>query len=434
MIQPLKPLGSLQNLVAALLLAGLVLSLAGPAAARQYSSIVVDFESGQVLSQYRADTLNRPASMTKMMTLYMLFDAVKAGKYTMNSKLKVSRRAEGMAPSKLGLRRGQTITVKNAILALVTKSANDVAVVVAEAMGGTESKFALMMTKKARNDLGMTRTTFRNASGLPNRAQRSTARDMARLSIALLTDHKDFYHYFATQKFTYNGRTYGNHNKLLKYYKGTDGIKTGYTRASGFNLAASVKRNGRRLVAVVFGGRKGSSRDKQMMKLLNRGFAKTVVAYNKVNPTKLAAPKPLKLARAIGQRQQLDRLVATVNSVSLVSQAQASVSKTDSTSSLSGMRVALAKPTPAAASQGPWAVQVGAYKRAAPAKQRAIQALGKVPDIMNTAQVAVTPRKSKNGTLYRARLVGLSESTARNACRQLEKKAVNCLVIRHKAS
>jgi|TARA_R110002072_G_scaffold11431_17_gene51693 D-alanyl-D-alanine carboxypeptidase len=408
----------------ALLFAGLVLTLTGPATARQYSSIVIDFESGQVLSQSRADILNRPASMTKMMTLYMLFDALDAGKLTLKTRLKVSRRAAGMAPSKLGLKRGQTISVENAILALVTKSANDVAVVVAEALGGTEAKFARMMTEKARKKLGMTRTTFRNASGLPNRNQRSTARDMARLSIALLRDHKKYYAYFSTTKFTYKGRSYGNHNQLLKYYEGTDGIKTGYTRSSGYNLAASVERDGRRLVAVVFGGKKSSSRDKQMVKLLDRGFATTMVAYKQVKPTQLAAPKPMQLAQQIGKRQQLDQLVASVSSLSLVSAANAQTPSAEGQTDAESVNADI----------GPWAVQVGAYRRPAPAKQRALQALDKIPNLQNTAKVAVTPRKGKTGTLYRARLVGLSESTARSACQLLEKKAVNCLVVLHNAS
>ena len=229
-------------------------------ATARYASMVVDAESGQVLHAVNADTRNYPASLTKMMTLFLVFDALEKGTLRLDQPLPVSKRAAGMPPSKLGLKQGQTITVEDAILALVTKSANDVAVVIAEALGGQETTFAKMMTERAQ-ELGMSRTTFRNASGLPNRGQKSTARDMVRLAQALMEDHDKYYHYFSTQSFTYQGRTYRNHNRLLKGYKGTDGIKTGYIRASGFNLVSSVERDGRRVIAVVFGGKTSRSRD-----------------------------------------------------------------------------------------------------------------------------------------------------------------------------
>jgi D-alanyl-D-alanine carboxypeptidase len=220
---------------------------------------VVDAGTGEVLHQVNADTRNYPASLTKMMTLYLAFEALDRGRLKMDQTLSVSRRA-------------QSIKVKDAILALVTKSANDAAVVIAEALAGSEIKFAQKMTAKARA-LGMTRTNFRNASGLPNRRQLSTARDMARLAQALIEDYPQFYTYFSTEKFTYKGRTYSNHNSLLRRYAGTDGLKTGYTRASGFNLAASSLRDGRRLIAVVFGGKTASSRDRHITGLLDKGFA-----------------------------------------------------------------------------------------------------------------------------------------------------------------
>ena len=238
----------------------------------RYASIVVDEQTGKVLHASNPDRRRYPASLTKMMTLYMVFDALKRGKLKLNQRLKVSRRAQGMAPSKLGLRRGQTITVKDAILALITKSANDVAVVVAEALGKTEINFAKMMTAKAKS-LGMLKTRFRNASGLPNRRQISTARDMATLARRLIKDYPQFYHFFGTQRFSYKRRTYRNHNKLLRAYPDVDGIKTGYIRASGFNLVASTKRYGRRLIGVVFGGKSAKSRDRHMRKLFNRAYA-----------------------------------------------------------------------------------------------------------------------------------------------------------------
>ena len=260
--------------LAVALMLGLLIALqTGPAEARRYASIVIDASNGRVLHAENPDRKAYPASLTKIMTLYMVFEALENGALTMNSKLKVSRRAARMPPSKLGLRAGQTIKVKDAMLALMTKSANDVAVTVAEALGGTESNFARLMTRQARA-LGMSRTTFRNASGLPNGKQLSTARDMSKLARIVLRKFPKYYKYFSTRSFTYRGRAYNNHNKLLKSFLGTDGIKTGYTHASGFNLVASAVRDRRRLIGVVFGGKTGRSRDKHMKTLLTRAFAK----------------------------------------------------------------------------------------------------------------------------------------------------------------
>ena len=247
-------------------------ALAGtPQAQAGYASFVMDAQTGQIFHARNADTRNFPASLTKIMTLFMVFEALDTGKLSLDQRLPVSRRAAGQTPSKLGLKVGQTVTVDAAIRALSVKSANDVATVVAEAIGGTEIKFAQMMTRRARA-LGMSRTTFKNASGLPNRGQLSTARDMAILAKEMLDRFPARYAYFSDLTFKYGTRTFSNHNKLLRTYDGMDGIKTGYIRASGYNLVASVERNGHRLVGVVFGGRTGASRDKHMIKLLDRGF------------------------------------------------------------------------------------------------------------------------------------------------------------------
>lgn len=268
------------------MLGTVVLLNADAAEARRYASIVIDASNGQVLHADNPDRKAYPASLTKIMTLYMVFEALESGKLTMNSKLKVSKRAARMPPSKLGLRSGQTIKVRDAVMALVTKSANDVAVVVAEAIGGTESNFARMMTREARS-IGMSRTTFRNASGLPNTKQLSTARDMSKLARVVMRKFPKYYTLFSTTTFTYKGRKYGNHNKLLKGFWGTDGIKTGYTHASGFNLVASTMRNNRRLIGVVFGGKTGRSRDKHMKKLLANAFKK---AGKRSIPALVSAP------------------------------------------------------------------------------------------------------------------------------------------------
>lgn len=228
---------TVRTLLAALAMVTLGAGL--PAAAEKYASIVVDLETGEVLHARHADELRYPASLTKTMTLYMLFDALKSGEVKLNERLPVSRHAASQPPSSLRLRAGSTISVKDAIYALVTKSANDVAVVVAERLGGSESRFATLMTAKARA-MGMDNTTFKNASGLPDDGQLSTARDMAVLAQRVLEDHADYYGYFSNTKFTWGRATYKNHNGLIGKVDGVDGIKTGYTRASGFNLMASA--------------------------------------------------------------------------------------------------------------------------------------------------------------------------------------------------
>ena len=233
----------------------------------KYAAYVIDVKSGKVLYSRHADSYRYPASLTKMMTLYMVFEQLEAGKLSLNSRLKVSKYAAGRPPTKLGLKVGGTLKVKDAILGLVTKSANDAASVIAENLGGSESKFAEMMTAKARS-IGMSRTTFKNASGLPNSRQKTTAKDMALLGRALKDRFPSYYKYFSTRSFKYAGRTFGNHNKLLGRVKGVDGIKTGYTRASGFNLVTNVETRDRHIVAVVLGGRTGASRDAHMRDLI----------------------------------------------------------------------------------------------------------------------------------------------------------------------
>lgn len=238
----------------------------------RYASIVVDGDSGRVLAATNADHTLYPASLTKIMTLYMAFEALKRGEFTLKQVLQVSAHAAAMTPTELGLKAGETITAEQAILGLVTRSANDAAVVLAEALGGTEAEFGKRMTERAF-DLGMDQTNFANASGLPNPRQVSSARDMALLAMAMLRDHRVEYKYFSTFRFTYRGRAYYNHNRLLGLYKGTDGVKTGYTHASGYNLVASSLREGRRVIAVVFGGSSGRARDAHMIQLLDQGFS-----------------------------------------------------------------------------------------------------------------------------------------------------------------
>ena len=240
-------------------------------AAPKFSAIAVDARTGKILFGKNIDSYRYPASMTKMMTLYLLFEDLKRGKISLNTPLRVSRYAASRPPSKIGFRKGQTILVRHAIMALVTKSANDVATAIAENLSGSEKAFARRMTRTARR-IGMTKTTFRNASGLPNRSQMTTARDMATLGLRLQRDFPRSYKYFSTRRFSYRGRRYGNHNRLLGRIQGVDGIKTGYTRASGFNLTSSVRRGRKRIVAVVMGGRTGGARNRYMTNLIAKVF------------------------------------------------------------------------------------------------------------------------------------------------------------------
>ena len=388
--------------------------LAGAPAQARYASIVVDFETGKVLHETNADTRNYPASLAKMMTLYLAFEALQSGDLTLDQQLNISRRAAGMPSSKLGLRAGKKISVKNVILALVTKSANDAAVVMAEALGGKEYKFAQLMTKKARA-LGMAKTRFRNASGLPNRSQVSTARDMAVLARALIRDYPEFYELFSTPKFTYQGKTHNNHNRLLRYYEGTDGIKTGYIRASGFNLVASAVRNGRRVIAVVFGGKTPRSRDRHIARLMDTAFAQMgsigvakipappapkpvqVVADLATAPTDAAAPEPLDIGEG------------DVDIADLGSSEQAALTLA-------------------------WGVQVGAFYKHRSAERAALAAATRAPEQLSEARVLVTDIRGRRGRIYRARLIGLSESGARDACSRLKAAKVDCLVVQVDAS
>jgi len=243
-----------------LALAG-VLAVSSPAQSREdrYAAIVVDAATGEVLHSVNPNQRNFPASLTKMMTLYLVFDELKHKHLKLTDRIAFSGNAEAQAPSKLGLHAGQSITVEQGILALVTRSANDVAVAFAEHIGGTEEDFSRLMTAKARA-IGMSRSTFVNASGLPNQEQLSTARDMATLARALIHQFPEYYSYFQVRKFRFNGQTIFSHNRMLQSYKGAEGMKTGYIRASGFNLVAAAKRGGRRLVGVVFGGDTASHR------------------------------------------------------------------------------------------------------------------------------------------------------------------------------
>jgi D-alanyl-D-alanine carboxypeptidase len=365
--------------------------IAFPGAAHaKYAAFVMDAQSGQVFYARNADRKLFPASLTKMMTLYMAFEALNTGKLTLDQPLPVSRRAAGQAPSKLGLKAGQTITVERAINALAVKSANDVATVMGEAIGGTEANFARLMTKRARA-LGMSKTTFMNASGLPNSRQKSTARDMATLGKALLDDFPDYYSYFSKLTFQHGKRTYRSHNKLLRSYEGMDGIKTGYIRASGFNLVASAERDGVRLIGVVFGGKTGQSRDAHMASLLNRSWGQA-----QSGSTLAALPQPKPALPGIGAE-----------------------------SPIPAPRLARAEPE----ADIRWGVQIGAFRGQSRASSAAGFTAQRLHDLPTTATVEVTPLHGERETLYRARIVGMERTIASQVCRELRRSGSPCVMV-----
>lgn len=251
-----------------------------------YAAFVVDVKTGRTLHEENADATRHPASLTKVMTLYLLFERLERGELRLNSPLSVSARAAAEPPSKLGLRAGSTISVENAILGLVTRSANDAATVIAENLAGSVEAFAREMTDTARA-LGMRRTTFRNPHGLPNSAQVTTARDLSLLAIAVQDRFPQYYHYFSRRSFQFAGRAHPNHNRLLGRVEGVDGIKTGFIRASGFNLMTNAKTRDRHIVTIVLGGRSGAHRDGIVQRLVERHLPR---AFAGARQTPLVAP------------------------------------------------------------------------------------------------------------------------------------------------
>lgn len=392
----------------------------------RYAAIVLDADTGRVLHAANPDTRNYPASLTKMMTLYLVFEALESGQLKLKQRLPVSARAAGMTPSKLGVKRGESITVETVILALVTKSANDAAVVVAEYLGGTEAKFARLMTKKARA-IGMRRTRFRNASGLPNRRQLSTARDMAVLANRLVQDFPQQYRYFSRQRYTFRGKEFKNHNTLLRTYPGTDGIKTGYIRASGFNLAASVTRNGRRLIGVVFGGRTAKSRDRHMAKLLERAFNKVSVAATKptVPPKTKPAAAPPKRAVAVKPRSKPAAAVVSRAKPRAAPRPQPAPARQPSWRQ--SYPALTARPA-----REEWAIQVGAYRDIEPARAVLRKAIARIPKLTENTRVSISPFTAGDTLMYRARLIGLSSASAKRACKRLERRKIPCVAIASK--
>ncbi len=399
---------------------GLLTSL--PAMANpKYASIIVEESSGRVLYSRNADKQLFPASLTKIMTLYLLFESLQNRRITLSTLMKVSKVAASRSPSKLYLKPGQTITVENAILALVTKSANDVATVVSEHLGGSERNFAKKMTRKAKA-IGMKRTIFKNASGLPNQAQLSTARDMARLGIAIRRDFPQYFKYFNSTSFNWKGRKFRNHNKLLTQFAGTDGIKTGYINASGFNLVATTERNGVRLVGVVFGGKTGKSRDKHMISLLNRQFKRIKPVQVKSTPlpaTPLSRPDNFLAANlhpefqkppVTKDRQIVSRPLVRAETISLAP-------------SVNTLPRQVSVPSPL------WSIQVGSFTRRVSAHKAAIKARRTASDELNLTPAELSVVTRGGLPLWRVRFRNLDENQARAACAALLSAGSACIAL-----
>lgn len=378
-----------------LIIFSLLLIPASAWANERYAGIVWDITSGKVLYSDAADERRYPASLTKMMTLFVLFEDLERGRVTLKTPLKVSPHAAAQVPTKLGLRAGETIPVEVAIKALVTRSANDAAVVIAENLAGSEPAFAERMTRTA-HDLGMTSTRFRNASGLPNPDQVTTARDMMMLGAALQVRFPRYYAYFKTRAFTYKGRTYRSHNRLVGRVNGVDGIKTGYIRASGFNVVTSARRGGRKIVAVVLGGRTAKSRDSHMASLISRhlpkaqagkGYAAAVLAMVMRPPVVVASADP-----SLGTTAVVDTAAAAL---------------------------------PEATNSG-HLIQIGAL----PSSEAAERMLKEAQSTYSGILAGLTPVTETYKNFVRARFAGFADrEAARDACEQLRKHEVPCLAL-----
>jgi D-alanyl-D-alanine carboxypeptidase len=402
------------------------LGTVGFAPARVSGSIVLDADTGRVLSESSADAVTYPASLTKMMTLYLTFEALNAGRLRLDQYLPVSLEAASKSPTKLGLRPGDSVAVQDLILGIVTRSANDAAAVLAEGIGGSEPAFADRMNRKSQQ-LGMRSTTYRNASGLPDPEQHTTARDTAQLALALYHDYPREYRYFSTREFYFRGHLIVGHDHLLDWYPGADGIKTGYIRASGFNLATSAVREGHRLIGVVLGGVSGGARDREMGVLLDQGFQGLGVAPATMTARREAPPPTAAPGAVVAEAQQpappsrgkpgllgkaATRLAANL---SPVSRAEAATLPPHEP----------AQPMPAV---DRWGIQLGAF-HSPPAAEKAAQVAASLPVARGKPMQIVEAGKPAKTRFYRARLLNFSPREAQSACALLHKKKLECSVV-----
>jgi D-alanyl-D-alanine carboxypeptidase len=383
-----------------------------PTSQPKYAAIVVDANSGEVLYENRPDSPRYPASITKVMTLYLAFEAIAEGRLKLTDRIVVSPRAAAQPPTKLGLRPGETISVDDALRSLSVQSANDMAVAVAEKLGGTEARFAALMTLRGQ-ELGMNSTRFVNASGLPDSRQISTARDIAILSRSVMRDFPQYYSYFSAQQFAYRGRTMRNHNGLLGKMPGVDGIKTGYTNASGFNVSTSAVRNGRRLIAVVLGGSSSAARDNNAEDLLLTSFD--------VLQRRAQGDKTVTVAKSLFEPSASGRVTRPPTGQGDAEQAGLHIELTNNPASATALS---ARPA-AAAPKGRWGIQVGAFKQQSLASKQ----LRLVEQRFASAVSKGDGTVQKAGTSYRAQFKGLAEREAKSACDTLKAKRQVCMVL-----
>lgn len=414
-----------------LLLATFALALGCATAVAGTASLVLDARTGKVLSSENPDVLNHPASLTKMMTVYMAFEAIKRGKISWDSKIKVSKAAAAKPPMRLGLKPGMTITVREAMLGMIVRSGNDAAAAMAEKLGGSEANFARMMTAKARQ-LGMNKSVFVNASGLPASRQVTTAREMSTLAVALMRDFPRDYRLFATKSFNFRGRKVRGHNNLMYRYDGMDGIKTGYTNASGFNLVSAVKDGNRRVVGVVLGGRTARSRDAKMAALLDRHVGKAAKGGRQLvastrggkrveSPVEIAAletaevPMPYTAPQRASQ-DSVAALIAATSKTAIPAERPTEMAELDSAA--------------IAPASGGWQIQISAAPSAEAARMLLAQARSEAGAPLAEASPYTEAVGKGAGTVYRARFVGFSSrDAAAAACDALKQRSYDCMML-----
>lgn len=443
----------------------------------KYAALVIHADTGDILFDRYSTQKRYPASLTKMMTLYLLFEQLEEGKVTLETKLTVSRNAASMPASKLGIDAGETITVEDAIHALVIKSANDIAVVVAEKIGGSETRFAQLMTEKAWA-MGMRSTTFRNASGLPNSSQITTARDLATLSQRVVQDFPQYYHYFSDTSFEWDGKTIKGHNNLLGKYDGADGLKTGYTRLSGYNLATTAVRGDERLIGIVLGGRSSYTRDAHMISILNDAYSAIKDKPELLSALRREPPspnlKPTTLAKLGGtwpkedgdgeERDTLQVLARADNAAikgTPALQAEIAAAIADGNwkdedglpigddlkaliAASNGKQTQLASRDDGVVGEGDidydtllkqrqWTIQTGAYRDVDLASTEMSNAKLVVASIAPIALNELSETESAGKPIYRIRFNGLTETEARAACKAVIDNGGDCFTLRNPA-
>ncbi|MEO1608468.1 MAG: D-alanyl-D-alanine carboxypeptidase [Pseudomonadota bacterium] len=392
------------------------------------ATFVVDANTGEVLHAHKARQMRYPASLTKMMTLYIIFELIENRRLTYNAMITASAEAARRPPSKLGLRPGDRITVRQAVKALVVKSANDVAAAVGEHIAGSEPAFARLMTRKAR-ELGMTQTVFRNASGLPHSQQVTTARDMAQLALRLRDHFPNHYYQFKTRTFRYKGRTFKNHNALLGRYDGVDGIKTGYTRASGFNLVTSARHGGRSIVAVVMGGRTSRARNATMRDLLSQHMSSGSTIVTRAPDVRVA------LHRAPTQVQGRDKPSDPNVAGSTLSQ-QATAQMGPPRPRLARRQTKHGARPPAADADiskpagSNAAIQVGAFTTSSEANRQLATVQAKAGSLLQGARPITVRAMLGQREIYRARFAGYGSRKAALTCQKLKQLGIDCFVAR----